>query len=646
MTILLYVASFLFVALAAQQVGKMVTRVRLPLVTGYLIAGALAGPFILDLVAQEAVHDLRFIDELSLGMIAFTAGSELYLTELRSRLRSILILLSSLTLVIYVLGATAIFFLADYIPFMSDMSSIERLGIALLAGSILVARSPSSAIAVINELRAKGPYTKLVLGVTVAMDIVVIIVFSISLSMADAFLTDVGIDLEFVELVFFELAFAGILGYLFGRVLIFIVKTAWHAYIKIGLIALVGLAIFVISIELRHWSHDHLQVEILLEPLLICLIASVVVTNFSTQRIEFTELLNRAGPYVYIAFFTLTGASLELDLVFDVWAIMAAILIVRLIGIVLGSFIGTTLANEPMKYRRIAWMSFVTQAGVGLGLAREVAVQFPDWGNEFATIIISVIVVNEIVGPPFFKLSIKRAGESHLPGLSQPDAIRDVLILGINTQSLTLVRQLHSHGWHVTLADTDTGYIDYAKRAFNSDQNHTDITLHHVPEITADNLAHIITNSTDALVTMLPDDEQNYRVCELAYEKFGVPRQIVQINEPARSKDFQKLGVRVVDPTSAMVNVLDQCVRSPQSAELLLSDESEYDTVQVTIIDNDVVGLPLRDLVLPDDVLVLGIRRKDQWIMPHGYTIMRWNDEVTFIGKPQSLVEITRRFGY
>lgn len=645
MTILLFAASFLFVALAAQQIGKLVTNIRLPLVTGYLISGAIAGPFILDLITEEAVHDLRFIDELSLGMIAFTAGSELYLAELRSRLRSILILLSSLTITIYVLGTIAFFLLADFIPFMQEMNTISRFGIALLAGSILVARSPSSAIAVINELRAKGPYTKLVLGVTVAMDIVVIIIFSISLSIADAFLTDVGIDLEFVQLLVLELGSAGILGYLYGRVLIRIVNTSWHAYVKITLIALVGLSIFVLSTEIRHWSHDNFQFEILLEPLLIGLIASIVVTNFSKQRVEFTELLHKAGPLVYIAFFTLTGASLALNLVFEVWTIMVIIFVVRLTGIIIGSYTGTILANEPQKYRRIAWMSFVTQAGVGLGLAREVAVQFPEWGNEFATLIISVIVVNEIVGPPLFKASLKRVGESHLPGIAQPDTIRDVLILGINTQSLTLARQLFTHDWQVTLADMDVTTVEQAQRTINSESNSA-IALRHLSALTEEHLSTMITSATDAIVAMLPNDANNYKACELAYERFGVPRQIVQINEPSWSKQFHNLGVRVVDPTSAMVNVLDQCVRSPQSAELLLSEESEYDTVQVTIIDKDVVGLSMRDLVLPDDVLVLGIRRKDQWILPHGHTTLRWNDEVTFIGKPLSLVEITRRFGY
>jgi Trk K+ transport system NAD-binding subunit len=148
------------------------------------------------------------------------------------------------------------------------------------------------------------------------------------------------------------------------------------------------------------------------------------------------------------------------------------------------------------------------------------------------------------------------------------------------------------------------------------------------------------------VVAMFTDDERNYRVSEIALEKFGIPRRIVRINDPSWTKRFQQLGVQVVDPTSAMVNVLDASVRSPQSAELLISQDSEYDTVQVTITDRDVVGLAVRDLYLPDDVLILGIRRRKQWIMPHGYTMLRHNDEVTFLGKPDSLTEVQRRFGY
>ena len=645
MTTLIFVASFLFLAFAANQIGQLATTLRLPLITGYLLAGAVAGPFVLDLISKNALDHLKFIDEMALAYIAFAAGSELYLSELRSRFKSIVWVTAGSVVFPFVFGVTALFLIADWVPFMEEMSGSERLAIGLMGGAIMVARSPSSAIAIVNELRAKGPFTKTVLGVTVVTDIVVIILFAEAVSFADTLLTGVGISFASIELLGFELLLAFVLGYVVGQILKLILRLKIDMYFKAGLILLTGLSIFVFTVELRHYTHENLPYEIFLEPLLIAMIGSFVVVNYTPHRAEFTEILEKIGGPIIVLFFTLTGASLALDLLIVILPIALILFVVRVLAIGIGAVIGGTLAGDELRYNQMSWMAYITQAGVGLGLAKEVADEFPEFGAGFATLIISVIVLSQIVGPPFFKFAIKRLNEAHLPGIAQPDAIRDVLILGVNTQSLTLARQLHSHSWQVTLADMDTMIIERAQRALDTN-GQSEIRLHHLQALTEKDLSAVITSATDAIVAMLPHDADNYQACELAYEKFGVPRQIAQINEPSWSKQFQTLGVRVVDPTSAMVNVLDQCVRSPQSAELLLGEESEYDTVQVTITDRDVVGLSLRELVLPDDVLVLGIRRREQWIMPHGHTTLRWNDEVTFIGKPLSLVEITRRFGY
>jgi Trk K+ transport system NAD-binding subunit len=415
--------------------------------------------------------------------------------------------------------------------------------------------------------------------------------------------------------------------------------THWDHRVKMSTLALIGFTVFVISAELRHFTHETLTAEILIEPLLVCMIASFWVTNYSAYRVEFLESLHNMAPVVYVVFFTLTGASMELDVVFDVWPIMMVLLLTRIVGIFIGASTAGVMAGEKVQSTRIAWMTFITQAGVGLGLSKEVAVQFPEFGAEFATLMISVIVINTIIGPPFFKAAIRRSGEAHEPVEAQPDKVRDVLIVGIGNQSIELARRLKSTGWKVTLIDPEQ--VNY-ERAARMDG----IGVHHVPEFTEAAFSPYMTTATDALVAMCPNDEINYQVCELAYEKFGVPRLVVRINNPSWAARFRPFGAHVVDPTSAMVSLLDQSVRSPQSADLLLGLDSEYETVQVTITDRDVFGLSLRELHLPDDVLVLGIFRHNHWVMPHGYTTLRRNDEVTFVGRSESLVEIQRRFGY
>lgn len=148
---------FAVLALAARQIGAFATRYRLPLISGYLLAGILVGPYVLDLIHEDAVETLRFVDEVALGFIAISAGSELHLRELQGRLKSIAWVTLALTVATFLTVSIVVFLLASTIPFMRDMTTSVRVAVAILVGAIMIARSPSSAIAIINELRAKGP---------------------------------------------------------------------------------------------------------------------------------------------------------------------------------------------------------------------------------------------------------------------------------------------------------------------------------------------------------------------------------------------------------------------------------------------------------------------------------------------------------
>ena len=157
--ILIYLAGFLIIAVASNQISRLFIRVKLPLVTGLLVMGIIAGPFVLDLIPQEALADLDFVNDFALAFIAFTVGAELYLRELRSRFKSITGMTFGQLSITFILGSLAVFFIAEYIPFMQEMNIESKVAVSLLAGTIFVARSPASIIAVVHEMRAKGPFT-------------------------------------------------------------------------------------------------------------------------------------------------------------------------------------------------------------------------------------------------------------------------------------------------------------------------------------------------------------------------------------------------------------------------------------------------------------------------------------------------------
>lgn len=638
MELLTFTAIFFFIALAAKKIGSWFSSIGLPYITGYLLTGMVAGPFILNLLPSEATTTLRYIDELALGIIAFVAGSELYLKEIRSRIRSIGSIAGGLIFFGVIISGVTIFFLTELIPFTQGMDMTSRLAVAVLGSIILLALSPASTIAVIKEVRAKGPFTATVLGVTVTMDVVIIIAFAVGVAVASALLEGIGFNLLAIGLLLLDLSVAIGLGYLVGKVLDLLLGSKLNRLLKMGLVLLTGYLIFVVGFGVIDLSHNFLPFEIHIEPLLVAMIGGFMVTNYTKHRDEFEEILHEVGPWVYVAFFTLTGIAIKLDILMATWPIALALFGVRILSIFVGSFVGSRAAGESSLFQRNAWLGLITQAGIALGLAREVALEFPALGDAFATMIISVVVLNEIFGPLFLKFALRRAGETNLPVAASRSEVRDAVILGIEEQSLELASQLQAHEWQVIMADTDRSHVDRMQSE--------NVSEHYLPAIDEAALEGVLSGNTDALVAMLPDDECNYRACEIALTKYGVQRLIVRPNDLSWAQKFSELGALVVDPASAIVYLLSQSVRAPQTASILLHQDSGRQILQVTVSNPDVDGSLVRDLRLPNDVLLLEVARSGQAIVPSGYTPLKLLDEVTLLGRPQSLSEATLKLGF
>ncbi|MEP1780343.1 cation:proton antiporter, partial [Reichenbachiella sp.] len=183
LTIIL-ICGFGVVSIAANKIATVFQKINLPIITGFLMTGILCGPFVLNLIPKESISELNFINEVALAFIAFAAGAELYFRELMSKINSIKWNTLGQLFFSFGIGSITVFFLADYISFMQGMDFSVRLAVSLLAGTVFVARSPASAIAVINELKAKGPFTQTVMGVTVLKDFIVIILFAMCFNLS------------------------------------------------------------------------------------------------------------------------------------------------------------------------------------------------------------------------------------------------------------------------------------------------------------------------------------------------------------------------------------------------------------------------------------------------------------------------------
>ena len=348
--------------------------------------------------------------------------------------------------------------------------------------------------------------------------------------------------------------------------------------------------------------------------------------------------MEQMAPAVFIFFFTLVGIEMNLDVLREAAWVILVLWLARLGGVFAGSFLGGTAARDPLRQNALLGFTFITQAGVSVGLAQEVGVEFGAWGTDFATLSIAVIVLNQFVGPPFFKWAIRMAGEAHPPASSSDfDGERDVLIFGMGSRERALTRRLVLRGWNVRLVCLAAQYLSESGQE-------SDGQIVIADEITPVLLDRLGAQKADAVVAMLPDDEMNYHLCELIFEHAGTRNVVVYVREPANIPRFQDLGISIVEPTTAVVSLLEHFVRAPASTSLLLGEDTDQEVAELPVRAVEVEGIAVRDLHLPSDVLILSIRRGSETLVSHGYTRLKIGDHVTVFGSPQSIEHVEMRF--
>ena len=634
--LLLLIVGFFVVAISASQIAKTFQRIRLPLITGLIFTGIITGPYIVGLIPLSAKTSLNLINETALAFIAFAAGAELYLRELRSRINSIKWNTFGQIIVTFILGTLGVTLLGEFIPYMAGLSLTAKICIGMITASIFVASSPASAISVINELRAKGPFVQTVMGVTVVKDFIVIVLFSICLSLSQVLIS--GQDFNFLEILILllELALSFAVGFfIYGFILKYLLNFRIRRLVKTFLVLAIGYSAYFLSSKVGVLTEHWFGHRIFLEPLLMCILASFHVTNYSKSRPEFLKILEDVSIPVYVSFFTLTGASLSVNVIDEVLGVALILFFIRIVTMVAGGYTGGALAKDPMKFNHYGWLPYIPQAGVTLGLATVVSKEFPDWGPQLATVVIGLIVINQFIGPPLFKWAIQKIGEDRSKAANPEfDGIRDATIIGFESQSVALALQLQENGWEVQLA---------TKKDIGSFEEPQGVNVVYVKDLSIEELKKIEADKSEAIVTML-SDEENLQISEIAYNKFGTRDIIVRLNQRYNSQKFVVMGAKIVDPSTAIVSLLDHFVRSPQAASLLLGMEKGQDTSDIELHNPDLHGITLRDLRLPADVIVLSVVRGGQTIITHGYTRLRIKDTLTVVGSIKSLKQVQLKF--
>lgn len=394
-----------FLLLAAFVAGELAREVGLPRITGYLVIGILFGPHVLGLLPRETVQGFRLINGVALCVIALQAGGELRLGPVGERLANILTTTALQIGLILVGVAAAVVLASGFFPMLDGQGNRVVFAVALIFGLVAVANSPATIIAVMTELRARGPLADTALGVSVLKDVLILLLIAVVIPAAVVLVEPAGgFDFHQVgELTFrivLALAFGAIVGWLIG---LYLEKVAAQPILFV-------LAVAFGIVELTDVLGLESEFYILLS-----MAAGFVVQNLSIQGPRFVRALEVNSLPLYALFFSVAGADLDLGVIPGVWKAGVVIIVARATLMYLSTYLAAVSTRELPVIRRHAWTGFIAQAGVTLGLATIVRERFADWGGaEVAAIIIAMIAVNQLVGPPLFRFSLLRAGESHL----------------------------------------------------------------------------------------------------------------------------------------------------------------------------------------------------------------------------------------
>ena len=390
-----------FLLLAGFVAGELARELRLPRITGYLIIGIAFGPHTLGLFPADGV-DFSLINEIALSLIALQAGGELRLERLRSRLGTIGTI-TGLQIVSIVIGVTTLVYLgSDLFPFLRGLPHGKVLAAALVFGLVAVATSPAATIAVITEMRARGAVADTVLGVCVVKDVAVLLLIAVVMPSAAVLIEPArGFDFSQLGEIVLVILLALTVGALIGWLIILYLRQ-----LNVQPVLFV-LAVAFIVVEMAHLMGLESESYILMS-----MAAGFVVQNRSVQGPVFIEALEANSLPLYALFFALAGAHLNLEVIPQVWRVGLLLIVLRVSLLGASTNLAVRATGDLPSIRRHAWLGFLSQAGVTLGLATIVQARLPDTGPAIATVIIAMIAVHELIGPPLFRAALVRSGES------------------------------------------------------------------------------------------------------------------------------------------------------------------------------------------------------------------------------------------
>ena len=422
-SIFAYVAILLLVALLST---RLVRILKLPNVTGYIVTGIIMGPFVFGLLFNNFTYDgikesiiyqhvntINWVSTVALGFIAFSIGTSFKKATIKALGKRVLIITAlealGATLLVLIILLILHFIFPDYV-------SIE---LVLTLAAVASATAPAATLMVIKQYQARGPLVDTLLPVVALDDAAALILFAIFFQLANTFASGVPLSIYTVLLKpLIEIAISLVSGLVIGLFISFMNRffksrnnrLIWCIF---SVFAAIGIYLLFKSPVLGGFE---------LSSLLICMMAGAIYTNFVSDSNRTLDVMDRFTSPIYMMFFVISGASLDLTIFFNrngliVVGIAVTYVLFRVIGKWLGAFTGATVTKCEEKIRMYLGFALIPQAGVAIGLATTAYTLFsknPDTalaGSLILAIILTSTLIYELIGPMVAKFALNKAGE-------------------------------------------------------------------------------------------------------------------------------------------------------------------------------------------------------------------------------------------
>ena len=388
-------------------------KLNFPDVTAFLIAGVLVGPFALGklgihgigFTSLDDLASVNFLSDVALGFIAFDIGNEFRLDHLKETGITATVIGIFQALLATLLVDSAL--IALYVILGPE---VMPLPVAITLGAIASATAPAATLMVVRQYKAKGPVTELLLPIVALDDAVGLVVFSVSIGIAQAM---TGGEIDVITVVInpiLEIIFSLILGAVMGWLLTLVEKVFFSNSNRLSMT--ISFVVMTIAMASREFPLGG-GVQISFSPLLVCMMLGTVFCNLSEYSVDIMDRSQRWTAPLYATFFVLSGASLDFTVFSSSVNIMIGLvyIVVRCLGKYLGAYVSSTFMKCSKTVRTYLGITLFPQAGVALGMVVTAESLGEEMGGMIRNIILFSVLVYELVGPQLTRIALTKAGE-------------------------------------------------------------------------------------------------------------------------------------------------------------------------------------------------------------------------------------------